>query len=418
MLNALPPLVRSPSLHGAMIFAMSGAAFALGNLLMASAMAKSHYAHFALVLAILAITSNIGPLGLDQILLRRDVRAGWRYLAPILASTTILAMLAAAIAYPLYGINPRAVTALAMATISFALLRTSACGLRRHGMALTATLCETSADWCILAIGMASWAGWIADEASASLALATAGSVMMAVAHIILLRQERDTPADTGPFRFIEAIPLLGIVAAGAALVQAERLLIPFVLSLEELATFAVLTSVAIAPFRVLSAGIVASLTQQLRGLHTLQERRELLAREIRIFAVLSGISALIVCTIAPPVANIFTGGRYGVGIGLCLAACVNGIVKILQAVPRAVATGIGTAADLHRVNVSMWLCVLGTILGALFCAPWGLSTFMLGAATGSGLGTLPALLMVRKKLSLPTSSSSAGAPADVPTIA
>lgn len=409
MLRALRKVLLSPSLQGAMIFAMSGGAFALGNLLLAHALTVSAYGHFALMVAILIITSNMGPLGLDQLLLRSQRRLGGHYLAPIILSSALIALAGAWIASRLYGVIPAAAIAIACASLMFALLRTAACALRRHGVAIIAIFCDTAADWGLLCVGIAALAGWIVDEEQAALALAGFGGIAAIAAYSVTLRRERTMASDTAPLHFAEAFPLLGIIAAGAVLVQAERLLIPPLLSLEDLATFAVLTSVAIAPFRVLSAGIVASLTPQLRKIHDIDGQRKLLMHEIRIFAALAAISTIIVCVIAPPFADIFTQGRYVVGIGLCLAACVNGTVKILQAVPRAVATGIGTAGDLHRVNLSMWLCVLGTVIGALACARWGLTALVLGAALGSGIATLPSIAMVRKKLARPGTPAAGG---------
>jgi O-antigen/teichoic acid export membrane protein len=69
----------------------------------------------------------------------------------------------------------------------------------------------------------------------------------------VLSRQKRaGAPAEHS---FLEGLSLLGITAAALLLMQLERLLAPRLLTLEDLATFAVATTLVGSPFRMLQMG-------------------------------------------------------------------------------------------------------------------------------------------------------------------
>jgi O-antigen/teichoic acid export membrane protein len=398
MMRPMLLLLRSPSIKGAILFAMSGGAFALGNLLMAAGLSQRDYGHFALLLGVMAITSNIAPLGLDQVLLRRPVRLGQSYLKPILISGGLIAVAAGIMTRSLYDLPWPEVLALMAGTVIYAVVRTIASALRRHGLPTSATLAETCTDWMILLGGIGVVAGLVHTGESVAGFIVVAGVVLMVVAARFLRPRELELKPTSSP-RVLEAMPLLGIVAAGALSLQIERLLIPLLLSIDSLATFAVLAAVAVAPFRVLSAGIIASFAQQLRVAKGREEHRRLLAHELRLFGFVTVIASLGVTLVGPFAGDVLTAGRYHLDMPLCAAASFSGCARILQAIPRAVAIGIGSPADWTRLNVHLWFYVTSAAAGAALGAHWGLAALVAGAGAGSALATVPMWMSMRAML-------------------
>jgi hypothetical protein len=399
-MKALTAINRSPSIRGAILFAMSGAAFAVGNLLIAAGLPQRDYGHFALFVGAMAITSNVAPLGLDQILLRRHLRLSWSYVRPILLSAVAIGLGAGVVTRTVYGLPWAQVLALGVGTVVYATLRTIAAALRRHGFATVATAAETCTDWMILLAGIGVVIGKVRSGEAIAIFLAAAGVGLAILAAGHVRRFELGLRSVDGGARVREAMPLLGIVAAGAVAVQGERLLVPLLLSIDALATLAVLYAIAMSPFRVLSAGIIASFAQQMRVTTDGGERRQLVRHETRLFAAMALLGSAAITLAGPIVGEALTAGRYQLSPGLCAAACLGGCVRILQAIPRAVAIGIGTAADLARLNAYLWIAIAGMIAGAIIGAEWGLAMLVMGAAMGSALATLPMWVRMQTMLS------------------
>src|SRR4029453_13842428 len=84
------PALRSPALRAAIAVTISGAAFAIGNLLLARALPKEEYGRFALVLAISVIGIVTGPLAANVIVNRQPVNPGPRLLVRTLTTSSIV----------------------------------------------------------------------------------------------------------------------------------------------------------------------------------------------------------------------------------------------------------------------------------------------------------------------------------------
>ena len=81
---------------------------------------------------------------------------------------------------------------------------------------------------------------------------------------------------------------LAGVSAAGMLFIQLERLVIPHVLTVADLALFGVLGAIAGSLFRLLQMAVGFSLLPRLRGAATVLERRQLIARELRFAIVIA----------------------------------------------------------------------------------------------------------------------------------
>jgi hypothetical protein len=182
-------------------------------------------------------------------------------------------------------------------------------------------------------------------------------------------------------------------------MLQLERLLVPVTLGLEFLALFSVLASVAIFPFRLVTAGAGFSLVPKLRATTSAAVRRRLVRDELIPLTLLLAGATSCVFLLAPVATTMVTAGRYEIGASLLIAACANGTAKVLQVIPRAILTGCGQARDLSNLNWLGWLGLVASLIGAFAGAGWGLEGVVWGVTIGSLTGTLPAAILAHRRL-------------------
>jgi hypothetical protein len=162
-----------------------------------------------------------------------------------------------------------------------------------------------------------------------------------------------------------------------------ERLVIPHLLPLAQLALFGVLGAIAGSLFRVLQMGVGFSLLPRLRAAGTVLERRHLIAREARLVGAVALLGSVVIWFATPLVERWFLAGKYHLAGALVLAAIVSGIAKIANAFTKAAASALADPRELSLVNLVGWISA-GIALGAAFVgARWGL----VGVIYGVGLG-------------------------------
>jgi O-antigen/teichoic acid export membrane protein len=200
--------------------------------------------------------------------------------------------------------------------------------------------------------------------------------------YAILRRRRRDS----GPFEafdWSEALSYAGVHLAAVVLTQLERLLIPGLLSLEDLATFAVLAAVTIAPFRMLQLGVGYTLLPRMRAASSAGERRRLLSQELLMTGVVVVIGVGAVWILAPLVVWLFVGDKFVLSPALIGAALVSGTVRVLTGFSRATASALCSKRELAHLSGLMWLSIACAIAGAALGSQWGLVGLIYGAAIG-----------------------------------
>ena len=76
------------------------------------------------------------------------------------------------------------------------------------------------------------------------------------------------------PRHRLEQLDLVALLGAGLVFMQLERLVIPRVLTYEDLATFGVVSSLVASPFRMLQNAVFYTIIPRLRGAPPVEERR------------------------------------------------------------------------------------------------------------------------------------------------
>ncbi|MGG5888150.1 lipopolysaccharide biosynthesis protein [Falsiroseomonas sp. HC035] len=392
-------LARLAKVQASAIFALSGAAFGIGTLLLARVMPVPEFGRFAWAIALFNIFAVIAPLGLDQVMLRHSIRVGGRLLKVLVLAGMGMGAGVAFGVTSLAGFPWTEAALLALAISSGGVIFAVAAGLRAAFRELAALLVLTTANWLLLGIGLLALVVPMQDSL-VPLALYAAGEAMAAcIAWAMLLRGRGSAPAPATPIPWPEAVSFLGIAAIGTIMLQLERLLVPAALGFEPLALFSVLASVAIFPFRLITASAGFGLVPRLRATSDTALRRRLVRSELLSIAVLLTGASICVILAAPVVTTLVTEGRYEIGGSLVLAACANGSSKVLQAVPRAILTGCGKARDIAALNRLGWLGLAMSTLCALVLGGWGLEGIIWGVALGSLAGSLPAAALARRRL-------------------
>ncbi|HEX5579713.1 MAG TPA: hypothetical protein VFY43_08620, partial [Candidatus Limnocylindria bacterium] len=196
-----------------------------------------------------------------------------------------------------------------------------------------------------------------------------------------------------------EGLSLLGITAAALLLMQLERLLAPRLLSLEDLARFAVVATLVGSPFRMLQMGAGYTLLPRLRAATSPQARWKLVRHEALAVALIGGAGGIILLSAAPWIAERLLAGKYVLSTGLMIAALVSGVAKLADAIATTMVWALASPRQLAMLNWVSWVCAgIGVALGWLG-ARWGLLGLMYGVTAawvcrGAVSGALAATLL------------------------
>jgi O-antigen/teichoic acid export membrane protein len=390
-------LWRSPSLRGAVVYGVSGLGFAGANLVLARVLPTEEYAVFTLVIALVNLGFALAPAGVDGLVHRRQLEAGpallQRAMLPALLVSSAMVVLSA-IAYRL------SLTALLILFVSsFAGGGMLVAGAqfqseRRFGISLALTQSPN------LALVVAALVVMFSSHRDARLPLliSALGFVLPALFGWYVLFHERvSKPARGSWFPWGEALSLAGINASGLLLVQLDRLVIPYVLPLHDLATYGVLAAIAGSLFRVLQMGVGYTLIPRLRAAADIIQRRRLIAHEAKLIGAVVVAGSIAIWFVTPLVENWFLLGKYHLGPSLLLATLFSGVAKIMNAFTKSMVTALATPTEVSLVNLFGWGSVALAIPAAVVGAQWGLAGVIYGVGLGWLLRALAAIFITAR---------------------
>jgi O-antigen/teichoic acid export membrane protein len=395
---------RSPTLRTVIVYGASGVGFAGANLILARFLPTAEYAIFTLVIALANLGYSLAPVGVDGIVNRRHLDAGPRLLRRTL-SASILVGIAFVIAAQLgYHISTPMVAILFVSTVAGGAMAVAGAQFqseRRFGISLALTQSPN------LALLVAAAAVIVSHDRRAWLPLSISmlGFVLAAAyGWRVLFRERASKPVHGNWFPWGEALSFAGLNAAGLFLIQLDRLIIPHVLSLRDLATFGVLAPIAGSLFRVLQMGVGYTLVPRLRAPGTVPQKRQLIAHEAKLVTALVVAGSVTLWLVTPLIERWFLQSKYHLTGSLLLAALVSGVAKIMDAFTKSTVTALATPAELSLVNLFGWVSVLLAVLAAVFGARWGLAGVIYGVGFGWFLRALTGFYITLRHLKLPTS--------------
>jgi O-antigen/teichoic acid export membrane protein len=380
------------TLSVAAVYALSGAGFAVGNLLLARTMPAAQYGQFALLIALLNLSHRVAPLGLDGMVNRHPVELSSALLGRLYVAVVPVTVLVVLGARSAYGLGSRELAWLAVGIVAGATAYLGSSLLQARHRFVASAFVNHATDFTVLAAGAVSLVVAFTTPAP-PLAIVVAGHLLAAP---LVLSRVRRSRADGSPdvrLSWRESLSYAGFVAGALALQQLDRLLIPRLLSFEALASFSVLAMLVIAPFHVLQLAVEHTLLPRLRHAAGPAERRSLLRTEAAALFGLGLPAGLLAVGLVPPLADFLLAGKYELSRGLVLAAVVAGLLRVAAGLSRTTAAALGTTAELARLNLLAWMAVGIGVVGAIFGSRLGLT----GAIYGTSLGWAALVLVAMR---------------------
>lgn len=397
-------LWRSPTLRSVVVYGASGLGFAGANLILARFLPTTEYAFFTLVIALANLGYSLAPAGVDGIVNRRHLDPGPKLLGRTLGPSLFVGVAFVIIGGTAYEMSPPLLLVLFVSTVAGGAMAVAGAQFqseRRYGISLALT---QSPNLFLLVAALAVIAS-NDRKALVPLLISAVGFVLAAVYGWWVLFRERDAkPHRETWFPWSEALSFAGLNAAALLLIQLERLIIPHVLPLSDLATYGVLAAIAGSLFRVLQMGVGYTLVPRLRAAASVVERRHLIAHEAKLVAAMVAAGSAVIWFVTPVIERWFLQGKYHLGASLLLAALITGIAKIMDAFTKSTVTALATPAELSLVNLFGWGAAALAILAAVFGARWGLAGVIYGVGFGWLIRAVTALYITLRHLKLPAS--------------
>jgi O-antigen/teichoic acid export membrane protein len=395
-------LWHSPTLRTTVVYGAAGAGFAGANLILARVLPPVEYGIFTLVTALANLAFSLAPIGLDGIVLRRHMVAGPRLLTRVLLVTTLAGLAFAVVGALAYDLTPSLLLMLVVSTIAGGAMVVASAQFQsdqRFGLSL-ALLQSPNIVLLLAALVVVAVHG---SDAWLPLLIATVGFIAAGLyGWRILFRERAGKPLDPRPVPWGEAFSFAGLQASGLVLIQLDRLVIPHVLPIQDLATFGVLSAIAGSLFRVLQMGVGYTLLPRLRAAVDVPARRRLIAHEARLVGAIVLLGSAVIWVVTPLIERWFLVGKYHLAGPLVFASIAAGIAKILNSFSKATVSALGDARELTLVNLAGWASVAIAVLAAVLAARWGLAGVIYGVGFGWLLRALAAFYLTMRHLQLP----------------
>ena len=395
-------LRNSPTLRSIVVYGASGAGFAGANLVLAYELPRQQYALFTLVLALINLAAPASPLGLDALVLRRRLTIGGELLRRLIFAASLVTLAFVFVGHFVYHLGPWLLLVVAVSSVSGAMMAVAGAWFQsEQRFALALSLTQSPNAVLMVAAVAAYMAGW--KTAWPALVISAIGYATAAIAGWGILRRDSAYGTDrSGLFSWGEALALAGLDASGLLLLQLDRLMIPWLLPLDALALFGVLSAIAGSVFRVLQMGVGYALIPRLRAATGIDQRRRLVRYDVLLVTGLMVLGAFAVAVAVPLVKHFLLHGKYHLSPPLVLAVVVSGIAKVLNAFAKALVAGLALPDEVSTVNLLGWLSVVVAVVAAVLGSHWGLAGVIYGVGLGWLVRALAAFRICAGHLRLP----------------
>jgi len=395
-------LWRSPTLRIAVIYGLSGVGFAGANLILAGVLPTQEYALFTLAIALGNLGYSLAPAGIDGVVNRRRLAAGTGLLGRLLPVCLLVGLGMALFGMVAYDMSPALGAMILVSSAAGGAMTVAGAKFQSERRFARSLLLTQSPNVVLLVAALAAMAGRV-TEAWPAVLVSSLGFVLAAVyGWRVLVGEQPAKPDDIDELSWHEALSFAGLNASGLLLIQMERLIIPHVLTLRDLALYGVLGAIAGSLFRVLQMGVGYTLLPRLRAAETVTERRRLIAHEGKLVGGIVLLGSVLIWFLTPRAEHWFLAGKYHLTGSLVLAAIVSGVAKIANAFTKSAASALADSRELALVNASGWATVVIALIAAFAGARWGLAGVLYGVAVGWTLRAIAALALVMRHLRLP----------------
>lgn len=397
--SAIGVLIRSPSLQVAVMFGVAGLGFSVANIILARSLTTRDYALVALAVSLINLSYPLAPLGMESVVVRRVLGATRQLFAYGLLTAIATGVVTAVLGALIYGIETRILVLIFVSIVGGGTAYLASARFQSLERFPTSVILSQGSNYFLLVAALVTiafdWRGVVVP-----LLIVALGHIVAAfLGWGMLFGPDRSNEPIKKKY-FLEALVLAGSSGAVLLLLQLERLMIPKVLGLEQLATYGVLAAIVIAPFRILQMGASRTLLPRLRNEPTVAGRRRLLVLE----GVVVG-SAVVVLVAGvwygtPLLVKWFLQGKYYLPVTLILAALIVSLLKVISGFTNAAVIALASTRELAVWNALGWLFVGFAIVGGVLGAHWDLSGLLYGVSIGWLGSILAAIVMLRPHLS------------------
>ena len=395
-------LWRSPTLRIAVIYGLSGVGFAGANLILAGVLPTQEYALFTLAIALGNLGYSLAPAGIDGVVNRRRLAAGTDLLDRLLPVCLLVGLGMALFGMVAYDMSPALGGMILVSSAAGGAMTVAGAKFQSERRFARSLLLTQSPNVVLLVAALAAMAGRVTEAWPAVLVSSLGFVLAAAYGWRVLVGEQPAKPDDIDELSWHEALSFAGLNASGLLLIQMERLIIPHVLTLRDLALYGVLGAIAGSLFRVLQMGVGYTLLPRLRAAETVTERRRLIAHEAKLVGGIVLLGSVLIWFLTPRAEHWFLAGKYHLTGSLVLAAIVSGVAKIANAFTKSAASALADSRELALVNASGWATVVIALVAAFAGARWGLAGVLYGVAVGWTLRAIAALALVMRHLRLP----------------
>jgi O-antigen/teichoic acid export membrane protein len=380
----LRSLYHSPALRAAGAFGVGGAAFSIGNLILARILPSYEYGLISLVIGVVSVAGPTAPLGTDYVLARRGLMLDAALRRRVLITSTLIGLATVVIAELLYDLRISLLSVILVTTVAMGVSQAVAAHYQSQRQFGSSVPFMQSSNWALCLIAVITWMSGAVTAATPAALVAIFALITAAIGWAMVAKRTAGVearPALAGIWG--EAVPLMAINVAGTMLLQVERLIIPVTIGIGNLALYGVAAALVGSPFRMLQMAVTFTVIPRLRDTHAIPERRRLLWHEFLLFTVVMGPSSVAIWLLAPRIAHWFLSGRYDLDGALIIAMIISGLLKVLSAFGTAVVSALASEKGLRLLSSASWGCLALAIALAFALRQWGITGIIYATAAG-----------------------------------
>ena len=376
--------LASKSLLAAVIFGLGGIGFSVANLLLARFLPETEFGVFALFLALVQAALAIGPAGADLVINRRGLTPTVRLATSVTITGGIAATLICLAALRVYDVPGSLLPVFWIALFAASASRLGSAFFQSRNRIMAALSLTQSHNLILLAAVPLALMLDRLDIRFFLLIVAAGYAATAVLGWYMASRLDAEAPDRVSiAILWREGLAGLGIGLAALLLAQTERFVIPIALSYREMAEFAVLAAVSIAPFRMMQIAVGFTLLPRLRNAQSPDTARRYIRQEAGIAAAIGLAGAAAVLLLGPWIVRLFVGDKYEIATSLFVATIAVGWVRMGQSIAVATVNALGSTAQLAYLNGASWLALAVAAASAWQLADLGLVGIVIGVGIG-----------------------------------
>lgn len=384
VLNAARGALRSPALRSAAILAAGGAGFALGNLLLARVLPEHEYGAVSLLLSLIQVGAALGSLGLPTLVNRHALDATGKLFRYGMWLALFAAIVVAAVALVSYRLPSLIAYALAATVAAAALGRIAGAVLQSRQRFGTSLLLTQIHNWLLLASVPLVLLTEQRSATAVSMFILSCYLVTTCVGWRFAARERNSAPGSLSVrMLWSEGLSAAGFGLAFNVFLQLDRLVIGQVLSLQDVAAYSLVASLAGSPYRMLQVSAGHTLVPRLRAASSRKTAVGLLRREALLMIGVSALAAPVLFWLTPWIINLVAGSALDDGYMLTAAVIAVGFVRLWEGLAAAVVNAIGTPRELFILSVLGWAGIVVAVALASFAGDYGLIAVVFGLGVG-----------------------------------